>query len=96
MSNASPKQRRSSRLPGFYQRPLPERAAVVANWAGLDRDEQAVLTLRILLADLDIAGIELELVGERRFFLLSRHGNRGEQNCSQNDEDGSHDDPRMS
>jgi hydroxymethylglutaryl-CoA reductase len=43
MSNPSPKQRRSSRLPGFYQRPLPERAAVVANWAGLNRDEQAVL-----------------------------------------------------
>ncbi|MBI5959994.1 MAG: hydroxymethylglutaryl-CoA reductase, degradative [Chloroflexi bacterium] len=37
------KSRRSSRLPGFYQRPLAERAAIVANWAGLDRDEQAVL-----------------------------------------------------
>jgi hydroxymethylglutaryl-CoA reductase len=37
------KSRRSSRLPGFYQRPLAERAAMVANWAGLDRDEQAVL-----------------------------------------------------
>ncbi len=35
--------RRSSRLPGFYQRPLAERAAVVAQWAGLERDDQAVL-----------------------------------------------------
>ncbi len=36
-------QRRSSRLPGFYNRPLAERAAVVAQWAGLTRDDQAVL-----------------------------------------------------
>lgn len=35
--------RRSSRLPGFYNRPLAERAAMVAQWAGLDRDDQAVL-----------------------------------------------------
>lgn len=38
-----PQQRRSSRLPGFYQRSLAERAAMVAQWAGLDRDDQAVL-----------------------------------------------------
>ena len=35
--------RRPSRLPGFYKRPLPERAAIVAQWAGLNRDDQAVL-----------------------------------------------------
>jgi hydroxymethylglutaryl-CoA reductase len=34
---------KSSRLPGFYKMPLPERVAVVADWAGLDEDEQAVL-----------------------------------------------------
>ncbi|MBN2303125.1 MAG: hydroxymethylglutaryl-CoA reductase, degradative [Anaerolineae bacterium] len=38
-----PKQRRSSRLPGFYKRSLAERAAMVAQWAGLDRHDQAVL-----------------------------------------------------
>ncbi|MBN1200487.1 MAG: hydroxymethylglutaryl-CoA reductase, degradative [Anaerolineae bacterium] len=36
-------QRRSSRLPGFYQRTLAERAAMVAQWAGLDRDDQSTL-----------------------------------------------------
>jgi len=35
--------RRSSRLPGFYQRSLAERAAIVAQWADLTREEQAVL-----------------------------------------------------
>ncbi|MDX1689177.1 MAG: hydroxymethylglutaryl-CoA reductase, degradative [Candidatus Promineifilaceae bacterium] len=34
---------RSSRLPGFYKRTLPERVATVARWAGLDDDERAVL-----------------------------------------------------
>ena len=34
---------RSSRLPGFYKRTLPERVATVARWAGLDDDEQALL-----------------------------------------------------
>ena len=33
----------SSRLPGFYQRTLPERAALIAQWAGLDPDEQGAL-----------------------------------------------------
>ncbi len=33
----------SSRLPGFYKRSLPERAAIVAEWAGLTPEEQAVL-----------------------------------------------------
>jgi len=42
MTNES-KQRRSSRLPGFYKLPLAERAATVAQWAGLNRDDQAVL-----------------------------------------------------
>ena len=36
-------QRLSSRLPGFYKRPLAERAAIVGRWAGLDTAEQAVL-----------------------------------------------------
>jgi hydroxymethylglutaryl-CoA reductase len=35
--------RRSARLPGFYKRSLTERAAMVAQWAGLDRTEQAIL-----------------------------------------------------
>ncbi len=43
MSNEQKQQRRSSRLPGFYQRSLTERAAIVAQWANLERDEQAVL-----------------------------------------------------
>lgn len=34
---------KSSRLPGFYKLPLPERVALVADWAGLDEAEQAVL-----------------------------------------------------
>lgn len=34
---------RSSRLPGFYRHSLAERAAVVAQWAGLSQDEQARL-----------------------------------------------------
>jgi hydroxymethylglutaryl-CoA reductase len=41
MSN--PNQRRSSRLPGFYQLSLAERAAMVAQWVGLEREEQAAL-----------------------------------------------------
>jgi hydroxymethylglutaryl-CoA reductase len=43
MSNGQKQQRRSSRLPGFYQRSLTERAAIVAQWANLEREEQAVL-----------------------------------------------------
>ncbi len=35
--------RKSSRISGFYQRPLPERLALVAQWAGLDAAEQAIL-----------------------------------------------------
>jgi hydroxymethylglutaryl-CoA reductase len=34
---------KSSRLPGFYKLPLSERVVVVAEWAGLDESEQAVL-----------------------------------------------------
>lgn len=33
----------SSRLPGFFKRPLSERVAVVSQWAGLEPDDQAVL-----------------------------------------------------
>jgi hydroxymethylglutaryl-CoA reductase len=43
MADQPKSQRRSSRLPGFYQHSLAERAAVVAQWAGLERDDQAVL-----------------------------------------------------
>jgi hydroxymethylglutaryl-CoA reductase len=35
---------RSSRLPGFYNLSVEERAAVVAEWAGLTKAEQATLT----------------------------------------------------
>ena len=35
--------RRSSRIPGFYERSLPDRVAAVAQWAGLDSAEQATL-----------------------------------------------------
>ncbi|MCL4256023.1 MAG: 3-hydroxy-3-methylglutaryl-CoA reductase, partial [Anaerolineae bacterium] len=34
---------RSSRLPGFYQKSLPERIGIIAEWAGLSQVEQAVL-----------------------------------------------------
>ena len=34
---------RSSRLPGLYERPLPERLATLAQWAGLEASEQATL-----------------------------------------------------
>jgi hydroxymethylglutaryl-CoA reductase len=40
-TNATPS--RSSRIPGFYERSLAERAALVAEWAGLDADEQSAL-----------------------------------------------------
>ena len=43
MAGQPKSQRRSSRLPGFYQHSLAERAAVVAQWAGLEREDQAVL-----------------------------------------------------
>lgn len=35
--------RPSSRLPGFYQKPLTERAAIVSAWADLTPDEQSTL-----------------------------------------------------
>lgn len=34
---------KSSRLPGFFKRPREERVAIVAEWAGLDEQEKAVL-----------------------------------------------------
>ena len=34
---------KSSRLPGFYKRPLAERVDIVAEWAGLDGDEANIL-----------------------------------------------------
>ncbi len=42
-TNEQPARRRSSRLSGFYRRPLAERAAIVAQWAGLTHEEQAAL-----------------------------------------------------
>ncbi|MCC6612525.1 MAG: hydroxymethylglutaryl-CoA reductase, degradative [Anaerolineae bacterium] len=36
-------QEHTSRIPGFYKRPLTERAALVAQWAGLNPQEQAAL-----------------------------------------------------
>ncbi|HLY26958.1 MAG TPA: hydroxymethylglutaryl-CoA reductase, degradative [Aggregatilineales bacterium] len=35
--------RRSSRISGFYQRSLPDRLAVISQWAGLDSSEQSTL-----------------------------------------------------
>lgn len=35
---------KSSRLPGFYKKPWPERADIVAEWAGLSDAEKATLT----------------------------------------------------
>ncbi len=35
--------RRSSRISGFYQRSLPDRVALIAQWAGLDANEEAAL-----------------------------------------------------
>lgn len=35
---------KSSRLPGFYKKPWPERADIVAEWAGLSDEEKATLT----------------------------------------------------
>jgi hydroxymethylglutaryl-CoA reductase len=44
MTQSPPSSKRpSSRLSGFYQRSLPDRVAVVAQWAGLDAAEQAIL-----------------------------------------------------
>ncbi len=37
---------KTSRLPGFYKRPLSERVDIVTNWAGLTQDEKAVLINR--------------------------------------------------
>ncbi|MBZ0320141.1 MAG: hydroxymethylglutaryl-CoA reductase, degradative [Anaerolineae bacterium] len=34
---------RSSRLPGFYQKSLPERIGIIAKWVGLSQAEQAIL-----------------------------------------------------
>ncbi|MCA9911384.1 MAG: 3-hydroxy-3-methylglutaryl-CoA reductase, partial [Anaerolineae bacterium] len=36
-------QEHTSRIPGFYKRPLTERAALVAQWAALSPQEQAAL-----------------------------------------------------
>jgi hydroxymethylglutaryl-CoA reductase len=43
MNNGSGLEDKSSRLPGFYKLELAERVAVVAEWAGLNDDERAVL-----------------------------------------------------
>ncbi|MBX3010145.1 MAG: hydroxymethylglutaryl-CoA reductase, degradative [Caldilineaceae bacterium] len=46
-------QMRSSRLSGFYQKPVEERVALVAAWAGLSRAEQAVLADGLSLGQAD-------------------------------------------
>jgi len=43
MTDPKPSAQHTSRLPGFYKRTLPERAALVAEWAQLTSAEQAVL-----------------------------------------------------
>jgi hydroxymethylglutaryl-CoA reductase len=43
MNNGLALEVKSSRLPGFYKLELAERIAVVAEWAGLNEDERAVL-----------------------------------------------------
>jgi hydroxymethylglutaryl-CoA reductase len=40
------RERKSSRLPGFYRLPLKERLDVIADWAGLDEAEQETLAGR--------------------------------------------------
>jgi len=35
--------RRSSQISGFYKRSLPDRVALIAQWANLDSNEQATL-----------------------------------------------------
>ena len=44
---------RSSRLSGFYQKNVPERVALVAEWAGLTTDETAVLETGLSVAQAD-------------------------------------------
>ena len=44
MTADSYKQRKSSRLPGFYRLPLAERLDLVADWAGLDAAEKNTLS----------------------------------------------------
>ena len=44
---------RSSRLAGFYQKPLAERIAIIADWAQLDEQEVAVLQSGMALAQAD-------------------------------------------
>ncbi len=41
---------RSSRLAGFYRKPIEERAAIVAEWAGLDADDVEALRAGLSLA----------------------------------------------
>lgn len=43
MTEAHRSDQHTSRLPGFYKRSLPERAAVVGEWAGLTPAEQAAM-----------------------------------------------------
>src|SRR5947207_9717261 len=43
MTQNTSAKRRSSRISGFYEKPLPDRVATIAQWAGLDSAEQATL-----------------------------------------------------
>jgi len=47
------KPNRSSRLSGFYQKSIPERVQIVANWADLTPDEVAVLSDGLTVAQAD-------------------------------------------
>ncbi|NDJ75170.1 MAG: hydroxymethylglutaryl-CoA reductase, degradative [Chloroflexi bacterium] len=71
-------QRRTSRIPGFYRRTLAERAALVAQWAGLEHEDQAVLLglsgLSPTQADLmieNVIGIHALPVGIATNFLIN-------------------------
>ena len=70
----------SSRLPGFYQRALAERAALVSQWAGLDPAEQSALIgvsgLNANLADKmieNVVGIYGLPMGVATNFLINDH-----------------------
>src|SRR5271157_1422249 len=70
--------RRASTLSGFYKRPLPDRVALVAQWAGLDSAEQATLLgmtgLNATLADHmieNVVGVYSLPIGIATNFLIN-------------------------
>jgi hydroxymethylglutaryl-CoA reductase len=56
---------KTSRLPGFYDLGVEERAGMVADWAGLDQDERAVLTS---------AGLEFDRADQMIENVVGIHG----------------------